>query len=153
MDDKHYATVVLDESLRPAISGSRVQRTTCSRFKLFWFWFGPQKCWEIFCGRPVRDDPRIVWEYLDPEPVWESLKIFCLGPSQSWTGSTEHAEQLSLGEHSDHRTGANSSLRANSSNTEQSEHQKFWRIPNRANSPNTYCSDCGGPWSWISRNS
>ena len=29
----------------------------------------------------------------------------------------------------------NSSPRANSSNTEQSEHQKFWKIPNRAKSP------------------
>ena len=33
-NDKHYATVVLDESLRPAISGLRDQRTACSRMKM-----------------------------------------------------------------------------------------------------------------------
>ena len=38
---------------------------------------------------------------------------------------TEQTEQLISSEQSEHRTRPNSSFRANSPNTEQSEHQKF----------------------------
>ena len=33
---------------------------------------------------------------------------------------------------------------------EQSKRQKFWKILNKANSPNTYCSDFGEPYEAIS---
>ena len=113
----------------------------------------------LFCGTPpISAFPRL-W-MASVRHQFEKLPVMIVSiqehrnldhyPFQCPTGcsASNHSMTQSLlkAGSTEHRTAGVRCSTVRGVRTEQFKYQKFWKIPNRANSPSTYCSDFGGPW-------
>ena len=99
----------------------------------------------LFLNLPHVKQPGYIYSF--------STSISKIRPTmQSWAGSIEHRTVRTPNRPNSvfWAKSPKTSFEANSTNTEQSEQLKFWKFPNRANSPNTYryYSDFCESWSW-----